>query len=299
VPSVKPMLGTTATRDEIIKHLADGPLLASFKLDGIRALIVDGVVMSRSMKPIPNPHVQKLFGRLQYEGMDGELIVGAPTDSACFRNTTHGVMSHDGEPDVRFFVFDLWNKDDSTFALRAWCVNDTIHRLYEEAGLVVVEQQPVSTIEDIDRLFEVALDAGFEGLVLKRPELPYKHGRSTAKEGGLLKIKPFVDAEAVVIGVVEQMHNGNVAEKDAFGRTKRSSAKTGKTGMSVLGALVCKTPEGQEFEIGTGFSAEEREAYWLDTGVVGRLVKYKSLVIGVKDKPRHAVFLGFRDRRDT
>jgi DNA ligase-1 len=299
VPSVKPMLGTTATRDEIIKHLADGPLLASFKLDGIRALIVDGVVMSRSMKPIPNACVQRWFGRKEFEGLDGELIAGQPTDPAVFRQTTHCVMgsANLAEGAVRFFVFDVWNLD-LPFHRRAAKIVMADDR-FEAKGLVSVEQQPVSTIEDIDRLFEVALDCGFEGLVLKRPELPYKHGRSTAKEGGLLKIKPFVDAEAEVIGLVEQMHNGNVAEKDAFGRTKRSSAKAGKTGMSVLGALVCKTPEGQEFEIGTGFSAEEREAYWLDTGVVGRLVKYKSLVIGVKDKPRHAVFLGFRDRRDV
>ena len=58
------------------------PLLASPKLDEVRALIINGVVMSRSFKPIPNAHVQELFGRPEYNGLDGELIVGSPTDQA-------------------------------------------------------------------------------------------------------------------------------------------------------------------------------------------------------------------------
>ena len=76
------------------------PLLASPKLDGVRALIINGIVMSRSFKPIPNAHVQELFGRPEYNGLDGELIVGAPTDKDVYRNTTSGVMSQAGEPDV-------------------------------------------------------------------------------------------------------------------------------------------------------------------------------------------------------
>jgi DNA ligase-1 len=46
------------------------PLLASAKIDGVRALVKDGKVLSRSLKPIPNRHVQEMFGSL--EGADGE-----------------------------------------------------------------------------------------------------------------------------------------------------------------------------------------------------------------------------------
>ena len=47
------------------------PVLASPKLDGIRAYVKDGVVLSRQNKPIPNDHVQSLFSK--YEHFDGEL----------------------------------------------------------------------------------------------------------------------------------------------------------------------------------------------------------------------------------
>jgi hypothetical protein len=75
--------------------------------------------------------------------------------------------------------------------------------------------------------------------MLRDPNGPYKFGRSTRKEGYLLKLKRFCDSEAEVIGVVELMHNGNEAKTNALGRTERSTRKAGKTGMGVLGALAC------------------------------------------------------------
>jgi DNA ligase-1 len=60
----KPMLASPADMSKL-----RFPLWLSPKLDGIRALVINGVVMSRSLKPIPNQHVQSLFGHL--EGYDG------------------------------------------------------------------------------------------------------------------------------------------------------------------------------------------------------------------------------------
>lgn len=71
------------------------PYLASAKLDGVRALIKDGQVVSRTLKPIPNRHIQSMLNNLALNGLDGEIICGDPTDKDCFRNTTTVVMSHD------------------------------------------------------------------------------------------------------------------------------------------------------------------------------------------------------------
>ena len=68
------------------------------------------------------------------------------------------------------------------------------------------------------------------------PDGPYKCGRSTVREGYLLKLKRFADGEAVILGCCEQMHNANAAQQDAFGRTKRSSHKDNKIGKATLGA---------------------------------------------------------------
>ena len=90
---IKPMLATEADFNKLRY-----PVCAQPKLDGIRVVIKNGVVYSRSLKPIPNKHIQALFRHL--DGLDGELIVGNPTAHDVFQKTTSGVMSKEGEPDV-------------------------------------------------------------------------------------------------------------------------------------------------------------------------------------------------------
>ena len=55
----KPMLAYTIEDTSKIEY----PCYVSKKLDGIRCVILDGVVYSRSMKPIRSKVVQKLFGK--------------------------------------------------------------------------------------------------------------------------------------------------------------------------------------------------------------------------------------------
>lgn len=115
----------------------------------------------------------------------------------------------------------------------------------------------------------------------------------------MIKLKRFSDAEAEIIGVQELNKNNNVAERDAFGRTERSSHKANLQPMGTLGALLCKTAEGIEFAIGTGYTAAMRQEYWNDRkNLVGKFAKYKFFDGGNKDAPRFPVFIGFRDARD-
>ena len=281
----KCMLATDADLDKL-----RFPLLASAKLDGVRAVVRDGVVFSRSNKPIPNAHVQKLFGK--YTHFDGELIVGDPTSKTCYRDTVSGVMSVDGEPDVKLYVFDHVGEPSHIYNFRA-------ERLTESKHVIVHEQVMCLTLEDILKYEEQCLDAGYEGLILRDPHAPYKQGRSTVKEGYLLKLKRFVDDEATVIGFEERMHNGNVATVNELGRTARSSHKENKSGRGDLGALLLRHSSGIEFSCGTGFTDSERGEIWANRArYLGQLAKYKHFPVGAKDLPRHPVFLGWRDRRD-
>ena len=117
--------------------------------------------------------------------------------------------------------------------------------------------------------------------------------------GGIVTGKRFVDAEARVIGFIELMHNGNEAQINELGYMEHSSHKENLVGMNTLGALVCKNDKGEEFRIGTGFSAEKRKEIWENReSYLGKLAKYKSFPIGVKDAPRLPVFLAFRDEDD-
>ena len=97
--SFAPMLASDAELDKL-----RFPLLASAKLDGVRAVVKNGVVLSRSLKKIPNDYVQSLFKHLEH--FDGELIVGEPTSKTCYRDTVSGVMSkyRDWETDRKSVV---------------------------------------------------------------------------------------------------------------------------------------------------------------------------------------------------
>ncbi|EIQ01090.1 ATP dependent DNA ligase-like protein [Opitutaceae bacterium TAV1] len=269
------------------------PLLATPKIDGIRCLVIDGVAMSRSLKPIPNRFIQSMLGHREFDGLDGELIVGNT-----FQDATSGIMSEDGQPDFRFTVFDLWNRPELTYADRCKALvnsNDLSHDRIQI--LDPVECRDVLELGDYTEQF---LAAGYEGAMVRRAFSPYKHGRATFREGYLTKVKPFVDDEAVVVGFEEQMHNANEAKTNALGRTERSSHKGNLVGKDTLGALIVEHPKFGRFNIGTGFTDAVRVGVWLSRpGLLGRVVKFKYQAIGTKDKPRIPVYLGWRDPRDT
>lgn len=275
------------------------PLLASPKLDGVRAIIRDGVVMSRSLKPIPNENVQALLGYLP-EGLDGELIVYDPNAPDVYRRTVSVVMSDDKpSDDVFFYVFDHISTE--TFVERHRAANGLT---VGNGNVVIVPHKVINSLDALLEYEAATVGQGYEGVMLRDPTGPYKCGRSTRKEGYLLKLKRFADSEAEVIGVVELMHNGNEAKTNALGRTERSTAKAGKRGLDTLGALrVRDVKTGVEFEIGTGFTAEDRRELWSRASTITfskwPLAKYKYFPGGSKDKPRFPVFLGWRDRRDT
>ena len=288
--NVRPMLSATI---EDLNQLVF-PLLASPKLDGIRAIINNGVMQSRNGKPIPNHAVQKLFGNHKYNFLDGELISGSPISETCFRDTSSAVMSHSGTPLVSYYVFD-WVNPSLAFSERLVTASNIA---VKHPNMIVLTHTVVSSIEEVNSMEEQCLARGFEGLMLRDPGGLYKFGRSTMREQGLMKLKRFKDSEAIVIGVEERMHNGNEAVIDSLGYTERSSHKENLVGRGDLGALVVRDVHTNvEFSIGTGFDDAERAKLWV-IRPIGRIVKYKYFPSGSKDKPRFPVFIGFRHPSD-
>lgn len=285
----RPMLAAKVENPSNLRY----PMLASPKLDGIRAIVMRGAVLSRSMKLIPNRHVQAMFGRPQYEGYDGELILGDPCDPAAFRHTTSAVMSQDGDPEVQFHVFDCITRPDLPFV-------DRLKLVMPDRNVRGVPHQHVLNEAELLRTQDTFLRQGFEGTMLRAPHGLYKQGRSTFNEGWLLKFKQFADSEAVIIGVVEQMHNANEATVDERGYTKRSSHQENKVPTGKLGALsVRDVKSGVEFEIGTGFNDTDRVMLWAQRAALpGKFVRYTYFPTGSKDKPRFPVFQGFRAVED-
>lgn len=273
------------------------PCFASAKLDGIRCLVIDGKAVTRAFKPIPNKYVREWIEANVPSHLDGELML----NSGDFSDVQSAIMSADGEPDFFYAVFDYGEDLSLPF----------IERLLKLRGITAKIDSPKLRlidhflIDDAEHLlsFEAeCLKAGHEGIMIRSPSGKYKCGRSTLKEGILLKLKRFTDSEAEIIGFEELLSNQNEAEKDAFGRTKRSASKEGKVPAGTLGKfLVRDVHSGVEFEIGTGcgLTQELRKKIWDSRDSYrGKFLKYKYFSVGVKEKPRFPVMLGFRDKID-
>lgn len=110
----------------------------------------------------------------------------------------------------------------------------------ETDNLKVHEQHLVMDHDALNTFLEDVLGAGGEGLILRDPFSRWRPKRSKS----ILKWKPYLDAEAKIVGFVSgaEGRQGNVLGK--------------------IGALICETvgPKGKvRFELGTGMTMEERE----------------------------------------
>lgn len=291
----KPLLASPIEDLKDLKY----PILLTKKIDGIRALIIDGKAVSRNFKNQPNTFIREYLSRDQFSGLDGELVLKG---NKGFNDIQSEVMSFEGEPDFEYWVFD-YVKDDLNKPYNKRM--EDLEYLYKlmpdelKERIKVILPIEAKNEQELLQFEEQCLADGYEGVMIRSPEGVYKCGRSSVKQGILIKLKRFIDAESIIINFEERMHNGNVKEQDAFGRAKRSSHQENLVGMNTLGALVVQMENGLTFKIGTGFNDELRQEIWDNKEkYLGKLCTYKSQPTGVKDLPRFPVFKSVRDPAD-
>lgn len=276
------------------------PMIASPKVDGIRCLNVSGNVLARSFKPIPNVFIRKTLEKITVHGCDGEL-----TTSDIFNKCTSDIMSRDGEPDFIYWLFDFVPGDldmhycDRLRALLAWWKTLDIGT---RKRVRMLPFKLINSLEELNEYEEYVLKSGYEGVCLRTMSSPYKCGRSTWNERFLLKMKIFIDSEAIVIGVIEQLSNQNEQETNELGLSKRSHKKSGMVPAGTLGKFIARDLKtGVEFDCGTGKGlthALRKEIWENKSKYIGKIFKYKYQPHGVKDKPRIPIWLGFRSELD-
>lgn len=262
------------------------PLIASYKLDGIRALVHKDRVVSRTLKLIPNDYIRATLASLSSEHvLDGELSVSGEFDAV-----QSAVMSRYGRPDFVYHVFDVQSSDSTSARLDK--AADIVRDL-NVPFVQLVEQFVINNEAELVKLYDEALSLGYEGLILRKPTAPYKHGRSTLLQGWMLKLKPFVDDEATVIGANPLMRNHNDPTINAVGSQVRGHSIANKVEDDLLGSLHCAW-KGVTFDLGTGYSEEQRHTLWqeyLSGGLVGQKVTFKYQGVGTNGRPRFPVFL--------
>lgn len=234
--------------------------LVSEKLDGVRAVWDGKTLVFRSGHPVDAP--RWFLDGLPEQPLDGELWLGRGTFerlSGIVRRSTQD----DGEwRQVRYMIFELPGAP-GTFAERA----ERIRQIVDRANIPWLSAIP--QISGVDRnilrkMLAETLQAGGEGLMLHRAAALYSSGRSD----DLLKLKPWLDAEAVVVAHLP-------------GKGKYAGQ---------LGALRVQMPDGRTFQLGSGFTDAQRRK----PPALGTKVTYRYRELTARGLPRFASFLRIR-----
>ena len=290
----KPMLAATLEDPATLRF----PLVVSPKLDGLRCIIKSGVALSRNLKPFRNEFVQEMLGNRPWlEGLDGELIVGSPTSDNVLGRTQSGIMSTEGRPNFQFHVFDHVHEHHLPFTSRLRIADET----QRDPFILIVPHVMVASLESFLQMEQQFLLQGYEGIMIRDPHAKYKFGRSTLREGALIKFKRFTDGEGIVVSIEEGVHNHNEAEVDALGRSRRSQHSANMVPNGRVGTLFVQDLKTNEtVQVSPGKMTHDQRAYFLKnpTAIVGEVVKYKWFDYGVVDAPRFATFQAFRSRDD-
>ncbi len=234
--------------------------LVSEKLDGVRAVWDGQILRFRSGRQINAP--AWFIEGLPKQALDGELWMGRGSFERLSGTVRREVPDEAEWRQVQYMIFELPG-GEGDFRRRA----ERIRQIVQQANvpwLREVEQQAVTDRDSLQKRLQQVVQAKGEGLMLHRADALYETGRSDT----LLKVKPWDDAEAVVIGYLpgKGRHAGRV------------------------GALRVRTDDGREFSLGTGLTDAQRES----PPAIGATVTYRYRDLTRMGLPRFASFLRVR-----
>lgn len=281
------------------------PVYAFPKIDGFRCVLRERPLTSR-LSPFPNKHLDKEASGLlpKLFLLDGEVVVGKKRGKDVLGRTSSGVTKREGKPGWTLWVFDCLQGEThkaANFEDRYKAAAELVKSV-DHPRIRLLKCKRIENLEQLERYIDKQLRKGYEGVMIRSVDGPYKEGKSTINQGWLLKIKPFEDFEARITGYYEEMENTNEAKREATGKLKRSSAKAGKIGKGTLGGFIGEELKtGTQVRVGGGFTKRQRKAFWAirdELVEAGAIMKCKKQTVGEKDKPRHPTFLSLRPEWD-
>ena len=244
-----------------------GVCYIEYKYDGVRVIAIvtngDATLYSRNGKLLENfPHINEALSKPEFEGLvfDGEVM------SADFQTLMKQVQRKEGAQteDCYLAVFDMLTIDEFNAKGTKMSAIDRRDRLVSLSGSFNYRIQLVdATLVNLDldegqakfkAMNKLALEEGYEGLMIKPAHLGYDCKRSHA----WLKIKPFIEVTLTVVGVEEG---------------------TGKNA-GMLGAFIVEgNDDGKNFHlnVGSGLTDDMRKDVWaVKDSVIGQLVEIRA-----------------------
>ncbi|MHB1092039.1 DNA ligase [Thiobacillus sp.] len=233
----------------------------SEKFDGVRAQWDGNTLHFRGGGIVPAP--AWFTANFPALPLDGELWIGRGRFDA-LSGTVRKIEAVDAEwRQVHYLVFELPGANGD-FSARVAQMR-TLVALAAVPWLHAVEQTRVADRAALMKRLDAVIQAGGEGLMLHRADAPYLTGRSDV----LLKLKPWLDAEAVVVGYIP----GKGKYRD------------------MAGALQMEMPDGKRFRIGSGLTDSLRR----QPPPLGTRITYRYQQLTKKGVPRFPHYLRVRE----
>jgi DNA ligase-1 len=230
--------------------------LVSEKLDGVRAFWDGRALRTRNGNSINAPD---WFVRgFPAQPLDGELWIGRGEFERLSATVRRQTPDEAEWRRVRYFVFELPDAP-GTFRERVRVLASVVSGA-DVPWMQPVEQFEIGSRKALEQKFAEVLKIGGEGLMLHRADAGYTTGRSDL----LLKMKPWNDAEATVIG--HRPGKGKYA--------------------GMLGALKVRTADGVEFFLGTGLTDANRR----NPPPIGLIITFRYRELTSRGVPRFASF---------
>lgn len=268
----KPML---ANKWEDYADKTQYPIYSQPKLDGIRCIVREDGMWTRTGKPIDStPHIFKALAPLFADSPD--LIFDGELYADKYANDFNAIVSlvkkskptakdlEDSAKVIKYHIYDLPSCEE-VFTKRY----KTLQSMELPECCVKVVTDQIDNLNDVAGYYEDYMSAGYEGQML-RVDGMYENKRTKS----LLKHKSFVDEEYMIVGVEEG--GGNL------------------TGM--VGALVFESRQGDKFTASVNGGWDHLKQLWKERKtLVGKLATIKYFNITPDGKPRFPKVVAIRD----
>jgi DNA ligase 1 len=250
------------------------PYIVQPKYDGVRC---------RAIKDNPNssfillssegniifsvPHLNRILDdRIKTPcELDGELYTHGLSFEQIISITSRDVNIHSDHTKIQYHIFDIVTTEPQ--AKRILDINNFKNL---SPWLIVAPYFICESLDEVLKAYDTVVSQNYEGIIVRNIEGYYERKRSTL----VMKFKPKEEDSYVICGFQEEI------DKDG-------------TPKDTLGALTCASGDGNLFNVGTGFTAEQRKQMWESRSLLvghSAVVKYQHITTGNR-VPRFPVFV--------
>lgn len=201
--------------------------------------------------------------------LDGEFYVhGLPHEE--LRSMISPTRNkHENAEKLQLHIFDAIDESIDQMSRLQWMPDIDL-----TDAIRLVNIHYLTELEQVEEYYERYLSEGYEGIIIRDPTATYKRKRNTQ----MMKLKPRDELQAVAVNMIEEL--------DVHTKKPKGS----------LGAVRCTRDNVTFFEVGSGFTRDERRRFWQQPElIIGQIIEFAYSEISPYGVPKMTSFKRIRN----